>query len=129
MIKKAFVFPCFLVALVMSGLPLGIIQMGAWVSMFDEFYQETELVRLSVEWTLNGDRPCNVCNFVNEQSKSEKQDLKALEIFSSKLNLVSEVTEIIHSHSLKIVGQLTPVSEQPCSTYLPLELPPPRTIA
>jgi hypothetical protein len=71
-------------------MPLAFVQVGAWLNMIDEFYQETQSISLSVEWTFNGDRPCSVCQFVSEQTDSGKKDLASVEIFSHKLKLASE---------------------------------------
>ena len=94
--------------------------------MIDEFYQETQSLSLSVEWTFNGDRPCSVCQFVSEQTDSGKKDLSAIEIFSHKLKLASEKSETIIDHRLKMVGELCPPIWHISSTYDPAELPPPR---
>jgi len=107
-------------------MPLAFVQVGAWLNMIDEFYQETQSISLSVEWTFNGDRPCTVCQFVSEQTDSGKKGLSTIEIFSHKLKLASEKSEIITDHGLKMVGELYPPIWHICSTYDPAELPPPR---
>jgi hypothetical protein len=107
-------------------MPLAFVQVGAWLNMIDEFYQETQSISLSVEWTFNGDRPCSVCQFVSEQTDSGKKDLASVEIFSHKLKLASENSEIITDHGLKMVGTLCPPIWHISSTYDPAELPPPR---
>ncbi len=67
--------------------------------MFDEFYQETQSIRLSVEWTFDGDRPdVGVCKFVSEQTNLGKNGLSDMEIFSHELKLLSEQSEIITDH-------------------------------
>ena len=126
MFKRILHFLSFLSALTISGMPLAFVQVGAWLNMIDEFYQETQSLSLSVEWTFNGDRPCSVCQFVSEQTDSGKKDLSAIEIFSHKLKLASEKSETIIDHRLKMVGELCPPIWQISSTYDPTELPPPR---
>ena len=126
MFKRILYFLSFLSALTISGMPLAFVQVGAWLNMIDEFYQETQSISLSVEWTFNGDRPCSVCQFVSEQTDSAKKGLAATEIFSHKLKLTSEISEIITDHGLKMVGELYSPTGYVSSTYVPAELPPPR---
>jgi hypothetical protein len=87
MFKRILYFLSFLSALTISGMPLAIVQVGAWLNMIDEFYEETQSISLSVEWTFNGDLPCSVCEFVSEQTDSGKKGLTATELFSHKLKL------------------------------------------
>ncbi|MDC1004021.1 hypothetical protein OAQ34_00185 [Opitutales bacterium] len=126
MFKRILYFLSFLSALTISGMPLAIVQVGAWLNMIDEFYEETQSISLSVEWTFNGDLPCSVCQFVSEQTDSGKKGLTATELFSHKLKLASEISEIITDHGLKMVGELYPPIGYVSSTYDPAELPPPR---
>lgn len=107
-------------------MPLAFVQVGAWLNMINEFYEETQSISLSVEWTFNGDLPCSVCQFVSEQTDSDKKGLTTTEIFSHKLKLASETSEIITVHNFKMVGQLCPPIWHISSTYDPAELPPPR---
>jgi hypothetical protein len=129
MFKRILQYLSFLSVLTISGMPLAFVQVGAWLNMIDEFYQETQSISLSVEWTFNGDHPCSVCQFVSEQTDSGKKDLASIEIFSHKLKLASENSEIITDHGLKMVGTLCPPIWHISSTYDPAELPPPRTRA
>ena len=126
MFKRILYLLSFLSALTISGMPLAIVQVGAWLNMIDEFYEETQSISLSVEWTFNGDLPCSVCQFVSEQTDSGKKGLTATELFSHKLKLASEISEIITDHGLKMGGELYPPIGYVSSTYDPAELPPPR---
>ena len=129
MFKRILYFLTFLSAFTISGMPLAFVQVGAWLNMIDEFYQETDSISLSLEWTFNGDHACSVCQFVSEQTDSGKKGLSAVEIFSHKLKLASEKSEIITDHGLKMVGALCPPIWHISSTYDPAELPPPRNRA
>ena len=126
MFKRILYFLSFLSALTISGMPLAIVQVGAWLNMIDEFYEETQSISLSVEWTFNGDLPCSVCEFVSEQTDSGKKGLTATELFSHKLKLASEISEIVTDHGQRMVGKLYPPIWFVSSTYDPAELPPPR---
>ena len=127
MTKRILYLLSFISVLTISGMPLAFVQLGAWLNMIGEFYQESQSISLSVEWTFNGDLPCSVCQFVSEQTDSGKKDLASIEIFSHKLKLASENSEIITDHGLKMVGTLCPPIWHISSTYDPAELPPPRT--
>ena len=126
MFKRILYFLSFLSALTISGMPLAIVQVGAWLNMIDEFYEETQSISLSVEWTFNGDLPCSVCEFVSEQTDSGKKGLTATELFSHKLKLASEISEIVTDHGQRMVGKLYPPIGFVSSTYDTAELPPPR---
>ena len=126
MFKSILHFLSFFSVLTISGMPLAFVQVGAWLNMIDEFYQETQSISLSLEWTFNGDNACSVCQFVSEQTDSGKNGLSAIEIFSHKLKLASEKSEIITDHGLRMVGELYPPVWHISSTFDPAELPPPR---
>ena len=119
MFKRILYFLSFLSALTISGMPLAIVQVGAWLNMIDEFYEETQSISLSVEWTFNGDLPCSVCEFVSEQTDSGKKGLTATELFSHKLKLASEISEIVTDHGQRMVGKLYPPIGFVSSTYDP----------
>ena len=40
MLSKVISYLSLLSVIIISGLPLALIQMGAWISMFEEFYEE-----------------------------------------------------------------------------------------
>ena len=42
-----------------TSLPLGVLQIGVWANMFEQFYEETRSVFLSAEWTFDGDYRCS----------------------------------------------------------------------
>ncbi|MBT3667567.1 MAG: hypothetical protein HN548_08820 [Opitutae bacterium] len=129
MTKRILYLLSFISVLTISGMPLAFVQLGAWLNMIGEFYQESQSISLSVEWTFNGDHPCSACQFVSEQNDSEKKDLPSMEIFSHKLKLASPNSEIISNKGLKMIGKLCPTLWHVCSTYNPMELPPPRSRA
>ena len=87
MFKRILQFLSFLSALTISGMPLAFVQVGAWLNMIDEFYQETQSISLSVEWTFNGDRPCSVCQFVSEQTDSGKKGLSSHRDFFAQIKI------------------------------------------
>ena len=128
MTKISLLILTIIAALATSGIPLAIVQMGAWVNMFDEFYEETKSVSVSVEWTLNGERSCSVCQFVSKQNDSSDKSFKTIEIFSHKLKLSPPVSEKITLALSKVVGILNPAEVKGNKAYISMELPPPRSI-
>ena len=49
--------------------------------MFDEFYQETQSIALSAEWTFDGSRRCAGCQLVEESRFSQNEALGQLNFF------------------------------------------------
>ena len=78
MLSKVISYLSLLSVIIISGLPLALIQMGAWISMFEEFYEETEMIV-----AFGGDHPCDICNFVDRKKKL------CSNISSKKLKLIS----------------------------------------
>ena len=115
-------------ALATSGIPLAVIQMGAWINMFDEFYEETESLSVSFEWTMNGERSCSVCDFVSNQDNSDSKYLNTIEIFSHKLKLASPASEKITLARPRVVGFLNTAELTGKKAYISMELPPPRLV-
>ena len=107
---------------------MAIVQLGAWVNMFDEFYEETQSVNISFEWTLNGERSCSVCQFISKQDDSSDKNFKIIEIFSHKLKLASPVSDKMALAQPRVVGILNPHEVKGNKAYISMELPPPRSI-
>ena len=109
-----------------TSIPLGLLQIGIWANMFDEFYKETKSITLSAEWTLDGLHRCSGCELVNELGSDSKEAI-------SKINTFSFETKLVHEPSLKII---VPRTQFIGKNYFPLqevvsridfvETPPPR---
>ena len=62
-------------ALGASNLPLGFLQVGVWINMFDQFYQETQSVAVSTEWTFDGEHKCLGCELVDDFTWDDEESL------------------------------------------------------
>ena len=94
-----------------TNIPLGLLQMGIWASMFDEFYEETKSITLSAEWTFDGLHRCSGCELVGELDSDSKEAI-------SQLNTFSFETKLVHDPGLKIV---IPKTRLIGKNYFPLE--------
>ena len=112
-----------------SGIPLGVLQVGVWANMFDQFYEETNSVIISVERVFDGQHRCEGCEFVTDQGASSKEALSSLNQSPDKIPLEkARITAVSFFNPL--VPDQTPFVPQP---HLPVfektETPPPRHFA
>ena len=94
-----------------TSIPLGLLQIGIWANMFDEFYEETKSITLSAEWTLDGLHRCSGCELVNELGSDSKEAI-------SKINTFSFETKLAHDPGNKII---VPRTQFIGKNYFPLE--------
>ena len=94
-----------------TSIPLGLLQIGIWANMFDEFYEETKSITLSAEWTLDGLHRCSGCELVNELGSDTKEAI-------SKINTFSFETKLVHDPGNKII---VPRTQFIGKNYFPLE--------
>ena len=109
-----------------TSIPLGLLQVGIWAKMFDEFYEETQSITLSAEWTFDGLHRCSGCELVVGLGSDSREAI-------SQLNTFSFETKLVHESSLKII---VPRTQFIGKNYFPLqevvsridfvETPPPR---
>ena len=109
-----------------TNIPLGLLQVGIWANMFDEFYEETQSITLSAEWTFDGLHRCSGCELVDGLGSDSREAI-------SQLNTFSFETKLVHEPSLKII---VPRTQFIGKNYFPLqevvsridfvETPPPR---
>ena len=109
-----------------TSIPLGLLQVGIWAKMFDEFYEETQSITLSAEWTFDGLHRCSGCELVDGLGSDSREAI-------SQLNTFSFETKLVHEPSLKII---VPRTQFIGKNYFPLqevvsridfvETPPPR---
>ena len=79
-----------------TSIPLGLLQVGIWANMFDEFYEETQSIALSAEWALDGLHRCSGCELVEEIGSDSREAI-------SQLNTFSFETKLVHDPGLKII--------------------------
>ena len=109
-----------------THIPLGLLQVGIWASMFDQFYEETRSIILSAEWTLDGLHRCSGCELVDKLGSDSNEAISQLKTFSFE-------TKLVHEPGLKIV---IPKTQLIGKNYFParhvvsridlVEIPPPR---
>ena len=109
-----------------THIPLGLLQVGIWASMFDQFYEETRSIILSAEWTLDGLHRCSGCELVDKLGSDSHEAISQLKTFSFE-------TKLVHEPGLKIV---IPKTQLIGKNYFParhvvsridlVEIPPPR---
>ena len=109
-----------------THIPLGLLQVGIWASMFDQFYEETRSIILSAEWTLDGLHRCSGCELVDKLGSDSNEAISQLKTFSFE-------TKLVHEPGLKIV---IPKTQLIGKNYFParhvvsrinlVEVPPPR---
>jgi hypothetical protein len=125
MIRKLILVLSLVAAIFTSGIPIALVQVGAWVNMFDQFYEETESILTSAKWTLDGNHRCQGCEFVSEQESEKEKKTPAPEASKVKLELAIEMPIISISHPRAMPVYPTE-SLGFYSTLIQIELPPPR---
>ena len=115
-------------AIATSQLSLGIIQVCSWVDMFSDYVVETGSMKTSLDWTFNGQHPCEGCDFVSDQvGESEKGKKTAFAgVASLKLVLAPLVMEVLVLEPPKVVGTIDHDGPLLLSEVLDLVIPPPR---
>ena len=94
-----------------TSIPLGLLQVGIWANMFDEFYEETQSITLSAEWTFDGLHRCSGCELVDGLGSDSREAI-------SQLNTFSFETKLVHEPSLKII---VPRTQFIGKNYFPLQ--------
>ena len=125
MIRKLILILSLVAAISTSGIPIALVQVGAWVNMFDQFYEETESVLTSAKWTLDGNHRCKGCEFVSEQESEKEKTTPTSEVSTVKLELALEMPIISISHP-RGMPACPAESLRFYSAFSQIELPPPR---
>ena len=73
-----------------TSLPIGILQLGVWASMFDEFYDQTQSVSLSAEWTLDGNNRCSGCELVTDLGSGTQESPRNYHSLALDTKLINE---------------------------------------
>jgi hypothetical protein len=109
-----------------TSIPLGLFQLGVWASMFDKFYDETQSVSLSAEWTLDGNNRCSGCELISELGSETHESLKdgySL-IFDTKILNEPAFSMIVEKPSFLFTLYFQ--QENFPSSLIQVEIPPPR---
>ena len=129
---KALLCQCFwlkvalLTMFATTSIPLGLLQLGVWASMFDEFYEETKSITLSAEWTFDGLHRCSGCELVGELDSDSKEAISQLKTFSFETKLVNDPVLTIVIPKTRLIGKNYFPIEDVFSRIDLVETPPPR---
>ena len=88
-----------------TSIPLGLLQVGIWANMFDEFYEETQSITLSAEWTFDGLHRCSGCELVDELGSDSKETISQLKAFSFETKLVNDPGLKIIIPKIQLIGK------------------------
>ena len=115
-----------LVAITTSQLPVALLQIGVWASMFDDFYEETQSVIASTQWTFDGDHRCQGCELVSDITSGGQKDLLLQESLTKEVKLsCTQVENLVFSPSS--FSKLIILENQWNGIFYDgVELPPPR---
>ena len=112
-----------------SGIPLGVLQVGVWANMFDQFYEETNSVLVSAERVFDGQHRCEGCEFVTDQGTSPKEALSSVGQSSEKIPLdFGTGTPVLFFNPL-VPNQSSVAPQPPLPVFEKTETPPPRHFA
>jgi len=115
-----------LVAITTSQLPVALLQIGVWASMFDDFYEETQSVIASTQWTFDGDHRCQGCELVSDITSGGQKDLLLQESLTKEVKLSCvQVENLVFSPS-SFSKRIILGSQWNGIFYDGVELPPPR---
>ena len=116
-------------ALCASNLPLGLLQVGVWINMFDQFYQETQSVAVSTEWTFDGEHKCLGCELVDDLTWDDEESLA--QGFSHSKDLKGTKAEMagLLIQKMHPVGYVREEVYSIDSGFPWIEVPPPRELS
>jgi len=112
-----------------SGLPLGLLQVGVWANMFDEFYEETNSVAVSAERVFDGQHRCEGCEFVTDQATPSDENLSNGSQSTKKIPLVRYRISTASFSNPLIFDQIAVAPQPPLPVFEKTETPPPRLLA
>jgi len=109
-----------------TSLPIGILQLGVWASMFDEFYDQTQSVSLSAEWTLDGNNRCSGCELVTDLGSETQESLRNYHSLALDTKLINEPALPLIIDRPLFLGSLFFQQEKFPIAWTQVEIPPPR---
>lgn len=109
-----------------TSIPLGILQLGVWASMFDKFYDQTQSLSLSAEWTLDGNNRCSGCELVTDLGSETQESLRNYHTFALDTKLLNEPFHPVIIEKQLFIGRLYFQQEKFPIACTQVEIPPPR---
>ena len=114
-------------AVATTQLPLGFVQMCAWIGMFSDHMVETGSVETSLDRTFDGQHPCEVCDYVSEQfGDAEKSELALVDPSYAKVILAHLLVEKPVIQNPPLIGEISPAVPLLHSEAVDVLTPPPR---
>ena len=108
-----------------TSIPLGVLQVGVWASMFENFYQETQSIFLSAERTFDGDYRCSGCELVSELGSATKEAIyQSNPSFENNLSLPL-ISQIVVSRP-SFEGNILVRLDSCLKSFVSVETPPPQ---
>jgi hypothetical protein len=109
-----------------TSIPIGILQLGVWASMFDEFYDQTQSVSLSAEWTLDGNNRCSGCELVTDLGSETQESLRNYHSLALDTKLINEPALPVIIEKPLFLGRLYFQHIKFPIAWTQVEIPPPR---
>ncbi|MDA7756866.1 hypothetical protein N8920_03095 [Opitutales bacterium] len=109
-----------------TSIPLGVLQLGVWASMFDEFYDQTQSVSLSAEWTLDGNNRCSGCELVTDLGSETHESIRTYQSLALDTKLLNESSLPVIIEQPILLGRLYFQHEKFPIAWTQVEIPPPR---
>ena len=120
----------WMVTFLMSSLPIVFIQLGVWISMFGQFYQETQSVSKSTIWILDGQHRCDGCKLITDLCSVEDGNLFTQAPLQEKLSLYSVKNEnFFFGENIKEIKRNLVMSLSHGIQSPWVELPPPKVVS
>ena len=116
-------------ALCASNLPLGLLQVGVWIKMFDQFYQETQSVAVSTEWTFDGEHKCLGCELVEDLTLGDDESVSQGISHSKDLKVTKAEMAGFLIQKMHPVGYVREEVYSIDSGFPWIEVPPPRELS
>jgi hypothetical protein len=108
-----------------TSIPLGLLQVGVWANMFDNFYEETQSISLSAEWVLDGYHRCLGCELVTDLDSKTKEAVSENRPHSLDTKLLLQTVSSVIIERPYFTGNIFAKQEPPAENSTPIELPPP----
>ena len=109
-----------------TSIQIGLLKIGIWANMFDEFYEETHSVALSAEWTFDGSRRCAGCQLVEDLGSAKNEALGHLNSFSVESPLLLDLANNIVVPKTRLMGKGTNSEKFFVSKIDSVDIPPPK---
>lgn len=109
-----------------SGILLGVLQLGVWANMFNEYYVQTQSVSLSSKWTLDSNNRCLGCELVSELDSGTRETLRDNHSFAFDTKLLNESVSPITIQRPIFLGRLYFQKNEFSVLLTDLDTPPPK---